>query len=95
MSEKTISAGVPVGAGAPAEVPARWSAARKTDVVLRLLRGDTPDEPLLAAAAAARRRTGRRHPPAAARLPVDHPVRDRVSDRAGGPATTVCRFPAA
>ena len=57
MSEKTISAGVPVGAGAPAEVPARWSAARKTDVVLRLLRGDTPDEPLLAAAAAARRPT--------------------------------------
>ena len=39
MSEKTSSAGAPVGAEAPPEVPARWSAARKTDVVLRLLRG--------------------------------------------------------
>ena len=39
MSERTSSAGAPVGAEAPPEVPARWSAARKTDVVLRLLRG--------------------------------------------------------
>ena len=31
MSEKTSRAGAPVGAEAPPEVPARWSAARKTD----------------------------------------------------------------
>ena len=43
MSEKTSSAGAPVGAEAPPEVPARWSAARKTDVVLRLLRGAPVD----------------------------------------------------
>ena len=34
MSEKTSSAGAPVGAEAPPDVPARWSAARKTDVVV-------------------------------------------------------------
>ena len=43
MSEKTSSAGAPVGAEAPPDVPARWSAARKTDVVLRLLRGAPVD----------------------------------------------------
>ena len=31
MSEKTSSAGAPVGAEAPPDVPARWSAARKTE----------------------------------------------------------------
>ena len=55
---RPASGGAPVGAGSPPEVPARWSAARKTEVVLRLLRGDIPDEPLLAAAKAARRRDG-------------------------------------
>ena len=43
MSEKTSSAGAPVGAEAPPAVPARWSAGRKTEVVLRLLRGEPVD----------------------------------------------------
>ena len=34
---------MPVGAEAPPEVPARWSAARKIDVVLRLMRGAPVD----------------------------------------------------
>ena len=38
MSEKTSSTGAPAGAEAPPAVPARWSAGRKTEVVLRLLR---------------------------------------------------------
>ena len=71
--------GAPVGAGSPREVPARWSAARKTEVVLRLLRGDLPDEPLLAAAEAAG--LAWRHPPARCHR--------------GCPAITVSRFPAA
>ena len=73
--------GAPVGAGSPPEVPARWSAARKTEVVLRLLRGDLPDEPLLAAAEAARRRTAWRHPP--------------TRCHRSSPAITVSRFPGA
>ena len=36
MSEKTSSTGAPSGAEAPPAVPARWSAGRKTEVVLRL-----------------------------------------------------------
>ena len=43
MSEQQSSAGAPIGAEAPPEVPARWSAARKTDVVLRLVRGEPID----------------------------------------------------
>ena len=39
MSEKKHSAGAPEGAEAPPEVPG-WSAGRKSDVVMRLLRGD-------------------------------------------------------
>ena len=43
MSEKKHSAGAPEGAEAPPEVPARWSARRKSDVVMRLLRGEPVD----------------------------------------------------
>ena len=43
MSEKTSSTGAPAGAEAPPAVPARWSAGRKTEVVLRLLRGEPVD----------------------------------------------------
>ena len=43
MSEKKHSAGAPEGAEAPPEVPARWSAGRKSDVVMRLLRGEPVD----------------------------------------------------
>ena len=40
MAKGHDSAGAPTGAEAPAETPERWSAVRKTDVVLRLLKGD-------------------------------------------------------
>ena len=43
MSETTSSAGAPAGAEAPPAVPARWSAGRKTEVVLQLLRGQPVD----------------------------------------------------
>ena len=43
MSAERDSAGAPVGAEAPAEIPERWSAQRKTDLVLRLLRGEALD----------------------------------------------------
>ncbi len=43
MSEKQHSAGAPGGAEAPPEVPARWSAGRKSDVVMRLFRGEPVD----------------------------------------------------
>ncbi len=43
MSSEKDSAGAPVGAEAPAEIPERWSAQRKTDLVLRLLRGEPVD----------------------------------------------------
>jgi transposase len=40
MSAERDSAGAPAGAEAPAEIPERWRAQRKTDLVLRLLRGE-------------------------------------------------------
>jgi hypothetical protein len=40
MAKGHDSAGAPTGAEAPTETPERWSAVRKTDVVLRLLQGD-------------------------------------------------------
>jgi len=43
MSSERDSAGAPAGAEAPAEIPERWSAQRKTELVLRLLRGETLD----------------------------------------------------
>ena len=43
MAKGHDSAGAPIGAEAPTENPERWSAARKTDVVLRLLKGDAID----------------------------------------------------
>ena len=43
MSSEHDSAGAPTGAEAPAEIPERWSAQRKTELVLRLLRGETLD----------------------------------------------------
>ena len=43
MSFEHDSAGAPSGAEAPAEIPERWSAARKSELVLRLLRGETLD----------------------------------------------------
>ena len=43
MSSERDSAGAPVGAEAPAEIPERWSAQRKADLVLRLLRGEALD----------------------------------------------------
>jgi transposase len=43
MSPEKISAGAPAGAEAPAEIPERWSAARKAEVVLRVLRGEAID----------------------------------------------------
>ena len=41
--ERNGSAGAPGGAEAPGEIPERWSAQRKTDVILRLLRGEPVD----------------------------------------------------
>ena len=43
MGQEKVSAGAPVGAEAPGEIPERWSAGRKADVVLRLLRGEAID----------------------------------------------------
>jgi transposase len=43
MSSEKISAAAPIGAEAPAEIPERWSAARKTELVVRLLRGEPLD----------------------------------------------------
>src|SRR5258708_36679333 len=43
MAKGHDSAGAPAGAEAPAETPERWSAVRKTDVVLRLLKGEAID----------------------------------------------------
>jgi len=43
MSAERDSAGAPVGAEAAAEIPERWSAQRKADLVLRLLRGEAVD----------------------------------------------------
>jgi len=43
MSSEQDSAGAPTGAEAPAEIPERWSAHRKTELVLRLLRGEALD----------------------------------------------------
>ena len=43
MSSEKISAAAPTGAEAPAEIPERWSAARKTELVVRLLRGEPLD----------------------------------------------------
>ena len=43
MAKGHDSAGGPTGAEAPAETPERWSAVRKTDVVLRLLKGEAID----------------------------------------------------
>ena len=43
MAKGHDSAGAPTGAEAPAETPERWSAMRKTDVVLRLLKGEAID----------------------------------------------------
>ena len=43
MAKGHDSAGAPTGAEAPTENPERWSAVRKTDVVLRLLKGDAID----------------------------------------------------
>jgi transposase len=37
------SAGAPTGAEAPIEIPERWSASRKSELVLRLLRGEALD----------------------------------------------------
>ncbi len=43
MAKGHDSAGAPTGAEAPTENPERWSAVRKTDVVLRLLKGEAID----------------------------------------------------
>lgn len=43
MSSERDSAGAPAGAEAPAGIPERWSAQRKADLVLRLLRGEALD----------------------------------------------------
>ena len=43
MAKGHDGAGAPAGAEAPPETPERWSAARKTDVVLRLLKGEAVD----------------------------------------------------
>src|SRR5262245_57432069 len=43
MSSDHDSAGAPTGAEAPAETPERWSAQRKTELVVRLLRGEPLD----------------------------------------------------
>jgi hypothetical protein len=43
MAKGHDSAGAPTGAEAPTETPERWSAVRKTDVVLRLLKGEAID----------------------------------------------------
>src|SRR5258708_26716013 len=43
MAKEHDSAGAPTGAEAPEETPERWSAVRKTDVVLRLLNGEAID----------------------------------------------------
>jgi len=43
MSSETGSAGAPRGAEAPLEIPERWSAQRKTELVIRLLRGEALD----------------------------------------------------
>jgi transposase-like protein len=43
MDSERDSAGAPTGAEAPAEIPERWSAQRKADLVLRLLRGEALD----------------------------------------------------
>jgi transposase len=43
MAKGHDSDGAPTGAEAPAETPERWSAGRKTDVVLRLLKGEAID----------------------------------------------------
>lgn len=40
MAKGQDSAAAPTGAEAPTETPERWSAVRKTDVVLRLLKGE-------------------------------------------------------
>jgi transposase len=43
MGSERDSAGAPAGAEAPAEIPERWSAHRKAELVLRLLRGEPLD----------------------------------------------------
>ena len=43
MAKGHDSAGAPIGAAAPTETPERWSAPHKTDVVLRLLKGEAID----------------------------------------------------
>jgi transposase-like protein len=43
MSSEHDRAGTPAGAEAAAEIPERWSAQRKAELVLRLLRGETLD----------------------------------------------------
>ena len=43
MSVDKGSAAAPTGAEAPAEIPERWSAQRKTELVVRLLRGEPLD----------------------------------------------------
>jgi len=43
MSSEQSSAGAPSGAEAPGEIPERWSAQRKTELVVRLLRGEPLD----------------------------------------------------
>ena len=43
MSPENDSAGAPSGAEAPPEIPERWSAQRKTELVVRLLRGEPLD----------------------------------------------------
>jgi len=40
MAAEKGSAGAPSGAEAPTEIPERWSAARKSELVLRLVRGE-------------------------------------------------------
>src|SRR5688572_33232899 len=43
MSAEKMSAGAPAGAEAPTEIPERWSAHKKTELILRLLRGEPVD----------------------------------------------------
>jgi transposase len=43
MSSDKVSGGAPTGAETPAEIPERWSAQRKTELVVRLLRGEPVD----------------------------------------------------
>src|SRR6266852_3064087 len=43
MSSDQVSNGAPAGAETPAEAPERWSAQRKTELVVRLLRGEPVD----------------------------------------------------